>query len=93
MVAYMLPRENGYFAVTDAEGRFEIANLPAGEPLEFQVWHESGGAAGNGLVGTTPDAAGLEVEQPRPRHRHAAARRSERNQSRRAAERVPRVSS
>jgi len=55
MVAYMLPRENGYFAVTDDQGRFEIANVPAGEEVEFQVWHESGAAPGNGLVGATPD--------------------------------------
>jgi hypothetical protein len=59
MVAYMLPRKNGYFAVTDADGKFEIANVPAGEPLEFQVWHESGAAPGNGLVGTTADAPDL----------------------------------
>jgi hypothetical protein len=57
MTAYMLQRKDGYFAVTDPQGRFEIQNVPAGEPLEFQVWHESGGAAGKGLVGTTPDAA------------------------------------
>jgi hypothetical protein len=56
MTAYMLPRKNGYFAVTDADGKFEIANVPAGEPLEFQVWHESGAAPGSGLVGATPDA-------------------------------------
>ncbi|MEX2309256.1 MAG: hypothetical protein WD738_16770 [Pirellulales bacterium] len=55
MLAYMLPRENGYYAVTDEQGQFEIANVPAGEELEFQVWHESGAAAGNGLVGATPD--------------------------------------
>jgi plastocyanin len=59
MVAYLLPRANGYFAVTDAEGRFEIANLPAGEPIEFQVWHESGAAPGSGLVGSTPEAPEL----------------------------------
>lgn len=59
MVAYMLPRKNAYFAVTDADGKFEIANVPAGEPLEFQVWHESGAAAGNGLVGATPDTPDL----------------------------------
>jgi hypothetical protein len=59
MTAYMLPRKNGYFAVTDENGKFEIANVPAGEPLEFQVWHESGAAPGNGLVGMTPDAADL----------------------------------
>ena len=59
MVAYMLARENGYFAVTDAEGRFEIANVPAGEEIELQVWHESGAAPGQGLVGATPDNAEL----------------------------------
>jgi plastocyanin len=60
MVAYMLAREYGYFAITDDQGRFEIANVPAGEELEFQVWHESGAAAANGLVGETPDADGLQ---------------------------------
>jgi hypothetical protein len=56
MVAYILPRKNSYYAVTDADGKFEIPNVPAGEPLEFQVWHESGAAGSNGLVGTTPDS-------------------------------------
>jgi plastocyanin len=59
MVAHMLVRENNYYAVTDNEGRFEIANVPAGEPIEFQVWHESGAAAGSGLVGASPDATDL----------------------------------
>src|SRR3954471_693486 len=59
MTAYLLQRKNGYYAVTDAQGNFEIANVPAGEPLEFQVWHESGAAPASGLVGTTPDAADL----------------------------------
>jgi plastocyanin len=59
MVAYVLARKNGYHAVTDEQGRFEIANVPAGEELEFQVWHESGGAPGSGLVGATPDAQDL----------------------------------
>jgi hypothetical protein len=53
MTAYLLSRKNGYFAITDADGNFEIANLPAGEPLELQVWHESGAAPGQGLVGVT----------------------------------------
>jgi len=56
MTAYMLQRKNGYYAVTDDKGNFEIPNVPAGEPLQFQVWHESGTAAGSGLLGTTPDA-------------------------------------
>lgn len=56
MTSYLLVRKNGYYAITDADGNFEIPNVPAGEPLEFQVWHESGAAPGQGLVGTTADA-------------------------------------
>ena len=41
------------------DGKFEIANVPAGEQLEFQVWHESGAAPGQGFVGTTADAPDL----------------------------------
>jgi plastocyanin len=41
MRAYLLPRKNAYFAVTQADGSFEIANLPAGEEIEIQVWHET----------------------------------------------------
>jgi hypothetical protein len=40
MKAYLMARDDPYFAVTAADGTFEIANLPAGEELEFQVWHE-----------------------------------------------------
>lgn len=43
MKAYVLPRENPYFAVTDADGNFEIKNVPAGADLEFQIWQESSG--------------------------------------------------
>jgi hypothetical protein len=39
-VAWLLVCPNPYFAVSDAEGKFEIKNLPAGVPLEFNVWHE-----------------------------------------------------
>jgi hypothetical protein len=59
MTAWMLARKNGYYAISDADGKFEIANVPAGEPLEFQVWHESGAAPGQGLVGATADAPDL----------------------------------
>lgn len=59
MSAYLLPRENGYFAVTAADGSFEIANVPAGEELEFQVWHESAATATGGLVVDTPEARQL----------------------------------
>ena len=40
MKAFMIPRPDQYVAVTKADGTFEIANLPAGEKVEFQVWHE-----------------------------------------------------
>jgi hypothetical protein len=40
MKAYMVFRKDGYVAVSAADGSFTIADLPAGEPLEFQVWHE-----------------------------------------------------
>jgi len=38
MVAYMLIREDPYFAVTDAEGKFSIEKIPAGK-WTFQFWH------------------------------------------------------
>lgn len=47
MKAYMLVRKDGYAAVSAADGSFTIADLPAGEPLEFQVWHAR---AAGGLV-------------------------------------------
>jgi plastocyanin len=56
MRAYMLPRKNAYAAVTGEDGSFEIANLPAGEELEIQVWHESA-AGGNGALFLDSDAA------------------------------------
>lgn len=47
MKAYAVFREDGYVAVSAADGSFSIPDLPAGEPLEFQVWHErSSGRSG-----------------------------------------------
>ncbi len=40
MSAHLLVRENGYFAVTDENGDFEIPNLPAGVDLVFRIWQE-----------------------------------------------------
>ncbi|HEY4309906.1 MAG TPA: hypothetical protein VGN12_10680 [Pirellulales bacterium] len=42
MKALVLPRDNPYFAVSNADGSFEIKDLPAGK-LEFQVWQEKAG--------------------------------------------------
>jgi hypothetical protein len=40
MAAYGIVRNSPYFAVTNAQGEFEIKNLPAGVPLKFRVWQE-----------------------------------------------------
>ncbi|MBL9085285.1 MAG: hypothetical protein JNK76_26000 [Planctomycetales bacterium] len=40
MEAYCLPLDSPYFALTDNNGKFEIADLPAGEDLEISIWHE-----------------------------------------------------
>ncbi len=59
MLAYYLPRKNGYVAVSGPDGSFEIPNVPAGEELEFQVWHESATGPGGSLVLSTPEAKQL----------------------------------
>lgn len=41
MQAYHLPLNHNFAAVTDADGAFEIADLPAGTH-KFKVWHEAG---------------------------------------------------
>ena len=43
MKAYLVIRPNPYGVVTGPDGSFEIENLPVGEELEFQLWHEKGG--------------------------------------------------
>jgi hypothetical protein len=40
MKAYMITRDNPYFAVTDKNGKFEIRNVPAGVNLDFRIWQE-----------------------------------------------------
>ena len=42
MKGWVLPLKTPYFAVSGADGSFEIKNLPAGV-WTFQVWHESAG--------------------------------------------------
>jgi hypothetical protein len=40
MKAYIYISDHPYYAVTDTDGRFEIANLPTGVELTFRVWQE-----------------------------------------------------
>ncbi|MFN9367977.1 MAG: hypothetical protein ACK6CT_04290 [Planctomycetia bacterium] len=49
MKAYGIFRKDGYVAVSALDGTFQIPDLPAGETIEFQVWHERAAAAGNVL--------------------------------------------
>jgi hypothetical protein len=51
MKAYSVFRKDGYVAVSAADGSFQIPDLPAGEALEFQVWHPRA-------------ASGLKLDQP-----------------------------
>jgi hypothetical protein len=51
MKAYAVFRKDGYVAVSAVDGAFELADLPAGELLEFQVWHPRA-------------AAGLKLDRP-----------------------------
>ncbi len=43
MQGYVVVRDNPYMAATSEDGHFEIANLPTGVEIEFQVWHEKSG--------------------------------------------------
>jgi hypothetical protein len=43
MGGWVLVRPNPYAVVTDADGKFEVKDLPAGKELEFQLWQEKSG--------------------------------------------------
>ena len=57
MKAYIRVFDHPYFAVTDADGNFEIKNAPVlGGKLRLFVWHESGFSGGaSGAQGSTFD--------------------------------------
>ena len=42
MVGYMVVKDHPYVAVTDAEGKFEMKNVPKGE-WTLRIWHEKPG--------------------------------------------------
>ena len=50
MKGWILPQQTPYFAATNADGEFEIQNLPSGV-WTFQVWHEAMGGVDNVTVG------------------------------------------
>lgn len=55
MKAFVIFRKDGYVAVSSTDGSFAIPDLPAGEPLEFQVWHARSTGSGGGVVLERPD--------------------------------------
>ena len=55
MKAYAVFRKDGYVAVTAADGSFTIPDLPAGETIEFQVWHERSTGPNGALGLPNPD--------------------------------------
>lgn len=59
MLAYLLPRNDGYVAITKADGSFELPNLPAGTDVEVQAWHEHSAGANGALVVDSPSAQEL----------------------------------
>lgn len=63
MKAYLLPRSNGYFDLTSTDGTFEIPNVPAGEELEFWIWHESAGGKPGTLDVKTDEAKQLGLKK------------------------------
>jgi hypothetical protein len=72
MNAWVRVFDHPYFAVTDADGKFEIKNAPAGEWRLF-VWHETsgwlnkGGKDGEPITikpGQTKELAEVDVKQP-----------------------------
>ena len=63
MVAYHLPVDHPWAAVTAADGTFEIKNLPSGKQ-EFKVWHEKGGELERALSVLVKPNETVEIEIP-----------------------------
>ncbi len=55
MKAYAVFRKDGYVAVSGKDGSFVIPDLPAGETIEFQVWHERSSGPNGALGIDKPD--------------------------------------
>jgi hypothetical protein len=55
MKGYVVVQSHPYVAISGKDGTFELKNVPAGIPLEFQTWHESSTGANGALQVDRPD--------------------------------------
>ena len=62
MLVYVHAFEHPYFAVTDADGRYSLANIPPGS-YRVHVWHEGWTATGAELGGRPVWSAPVETER------------------------------
>jgi hypothetical protein len=58
MAAYMLPRKDAYAEATAPDGTFTLENVPAGQEIELQVWHEKSAGEKGALAAAPFDAKG-----------------------------------
>jgi plastocyanin len=65
MVAWHLPLDHPYAAVSGPDGTFEIKDVPAGKH-EFKIWHEKGGELQKAYSVTIKPNEPTEVEIPVP---------------------------
>lgn len=55
MKGWLLVQSHPYMSVTAPDGAFELKNVPAGIPLEVQVWHEAATTNNKGLGLSHPE--------------------------------------
>src|SRR5215471_12605680 len=55
MKGYLVVQPHPYVAITAEDGTFELKNVPAGVPLEFQAWHEAANNNTGGVGVNRPD--------------------------------------
>ncbi|MBI3949715.1 MAG: carboxypeptidase-like regulatory domain-containing protein [Acidobacteria bacterium] len=66
MYAYVIVKENPYFALTDAKGQYEISNVPPGR-YTLQVWYEGKVIKSKTIeVGTAKQTIDFKASRPQP---------------------------
>lgn len=63
MIAYHLPVDHPFAAVSGPDGTFEIKDVPAGKQ-QFKVWHEKGGVLEKAFSITVKAGETVEIEIP-----------------------------